>query len=145
MTVTREQITAMLKGLDGVTAGPWSVEMHGPSPVLYSGRGKLHGLNLLRLSDGDWNFDNNIAHIARCDPSTIRALCELALKQLKDEVSIKREVAEEIAELHRAGEALRAENGRLRAALSQIALYTDKPECFEIADMANAALKDKAE
>jgi hypothetical protein len=35
---------------------------------------------------------------------------------------------------------LRAENERLRAALSQIQLYTDKPECFEVADIAFAAL-----
>jgi hypothetical protein len=44
------------------------------------------------------------------------------------------------ADLH---ETLRAENERLRNVLSQIALYTDKPECFEVADMALAALGEK--
>jgi hypothetical protein len=74
--LTDDEIKALLEGCEGVTPGPWTVEMHGPSPVLYSGRSnERHGLNLMRLSDGDWNFNNNAAHIARCDPSTIAELC----------------------------------------------------------------------
>ena len=79
--LTDDEIRALLEGCGGVTPGPWTVEMHGPSPVLYSGRSnERHGLNLLRLSDGDWNFNNNAAHIARCDPDTIRELCTRVLE-----------------------------------------------------------------
>jgi hypothetical protein len=86
-----DEIKAILEGTKGGTPGPWTVEMHGPSPVLYSGRSReMHGWNLLRLSDGDWNFNNNAAHIARCDPTTIAELCtrllaaEARVKVLED-------------------------------------------------------------
>jgi len=86
--MTREQITAMLDGLDGVTPGPWKAEnwrvserKNDSNPVAICNRSDLF---------------RDAAHIARCDPDTIRALCELALRGLEVE-------------------ALRAENERLQA------------------------------
>lgn len=95
-----EKIAAIKAGLKGVTPGEWS---HEPTSfnkldrILYAGRGETrHGLNLMTLGDGDWNFVNNVNHIARLDPGT---------------------VGEIIARLER----LEADNARLRAALKPFA------------------------
>ena len=130
MNLTREQITAMLDGLDGVTPGPWAVE----------GLNQWHNfsvawkpeLKVCQTYGDSIAAEADAAHIARCDPDTIRALCELALERLdmkrralKDQDSdlpdiTLGEACEEIRQLHKAGERLRAENERLLEALEKI-------------------------
>lgn len=47
------------------TPGPWSIEPHGNALTLYSGRSnQRHGLNLMRLDEGDRNMEANNALIA---------------------------------------------------------------------------------
>lgn len=47
----------------GHTPGPWSFEPHGNTVALYSGRSNglngRHGLRLMKLDDGDSNFEAN--------------------------------------------------------------------------------------
>lgn len=64
---------------------PWTIEEHGNGYALYSGRtGMQHGLNLLFLSDPDWNWNNNREFILKACNSYY---------QLQSEVSeLKREV-----------------------------------------------------
>ena len=116
--MTREQITAMLDGLDGVTPGPWKWEGSLYERMAASIRSLSQDRGLAQL----WEHKNAVldaAHIARCDPDTIRALCELALEGL--------EAKQEVARLNRYAwlkpdayekaaaerDALRAENERL--------------------------------
>lgn len=74
MSLTREQITAMLDGLDGLALSPWRAEtdpdeIGEDADVLSSDYRVVATTNISHAS-----------HIARCDPDTIRALCELALR-----------------------------------------------------------------
>lgn len=80
--MTEEQIKAMLDGLNGVTSGPWEV-----AQTLSCG---LHVRIAKRVGDTaispiacDLEDVTDAAHIARCDPDTIKTLCELALKGLE--------------------------------------------------------------
>lgn len=42
------------------TPGPWSIEEHGGGYALYSNRtDHTHGLNLLHITEPDWNFETN--------------------------------------------------------------------------------------
>lgn len=65
------------------TPGEWSVEPHGKTTALYSGRetssnwfANSHGLRLLNLDDGDWNFTSNAAYIAAANPKHMIALLD---------------------------------------------------------------------
>jgi hypothetical protein len=102
--MTREQITAMLDGLDGVTPGPWEMESD-LCGFFYINQGE-------GLIDGSLASDIKNAldayHIARCDPDTIRALCKLALRGLELGAAVY--LPPELP-------ALRAENERLMQAL----------------------------
>lgn len=58
------------------TAGPWTVEPHGATIALYSGRDRdHHGLRLMNLDDGDSNFEANARLIAAA-PDLLAALQE---------------------------------------------------------------------
>lgn len=73
--ISDERLAEIEAGLWHVSCGPWTVEPHGNTTALYSGReATAHGFRLLNLDDGDSNFAANAAHIARCDPDTIRAM-----------------------------------------------------------------------
>jgi hypothetical protein len=71
--MTREQIQAILAGTKSVINGPWKVGencAHVVSPEGYYVA---------------WDCDPvDAEHIARCDPQTIKALCELALRGLQN-------------------------------------------------------------
>lgn len=59
------------------TRGEWSVEPHGSTRALYSGRHDVgHGLRLLNLDDGDWNIAANAAYIVAAQPSVVLELIE---------------------------------------------------------------------
>jgi hypothetical protein len=78
--MTREEITAMLDGLDGVTPGPWI-----PWRSLVT---RPDNDNTLAMCYPDVVEDDDPAgtlakHLSRCDPATIRALCTLALRGLQ--------------------------------------------------------------
>jgi hypothetical protein len=144
--MTREQITTMLDGLDGVAPSPWRYDSpnreDGDPGFIRSGGGE----NSITVAVLYHHADTR--HLASCDPSTIRALCELALRALRYEAvnpSDFRYWEGRYRDEAAANDEFRAENERLRATLSQIVLYTDKPECFEMADMAKAALERKPE
>lgn len=96
--MTEEQINEMLAGCEGVTEGPW-YECDGPwfrygQTGVLAGSPDPHVCKWIADTDMDEtaNEDDpipsdvrhaNAAHIARCDPSTIRQLCELALDGLR--------------------------------------------------------------
>lgn len=68
---------SLRKAAQKATPGPWTVEPHGNTTALYSGRDQMrHGLRLLNLDDGDWNFGNNRDFIALANPATILALLD---------------------------------------------------------------------
>lgn len=89
--MTREQIEALLAGLDGVTPGPWTAERSHPAdsadcwwikapwshPCIERFYKTLAYVD--HDSDADSTSTQDAAHIARCDPDTIRELCRLAL------------------------------------------------------------------
>ena len=105
--MNREQITTMLDGLDGATPGPWTHFYSFTRDV-----GSIAGV-ATEISNA-----KDCAHIARCDPDTIRALCTLALRGLELDAAVY--LPPELP-------ALRAENERLRTAL--------EPFAEEIADV----------
>jgi hypothetical protein len=44
----------------GFTKGPWIIERHGSAWALFSRENEnQHGLNLMYISDPDWNFEAN--------------------------------------------------------------------------------------
>jgi len=56
------------------TPGPWSIEPHGKGFVLYSGRdNQRHGMNLVYLTEPDWNWEANARLIAAA-PRMLEAL-----------------------------------------------------------------------
>jgi hypothetical protein len=88
--LTVEEIDELEVLAKKATGGEWSVEQHGPNPkeyVLYSGRNTVlpgteesgfpmrgHGLNLMYISEPDWNGDNNFAYLSKVSPDTILKL-----------------------------------------------------------------------
>lgn len=59
------------------TQGWWSVEPHGSTRALYSGRHDVgHGLRLFNLDDGDRNIAANAAYIVAAQPSVVLKLIE---------------------------------------------------------------------
>lgn len=129
--MNREEITAMLGGLDGVTPGPWIAPPTPSSmagwPIVASTGRLIADVNYVQRTqidpfvEGDKAFNSeskrNAAHIVRCDPDTIRALCALALRGLEVNTSAK-PVNEWSFSLTNA--ALRAENEKLRSAGSAL-------------------------
>jgi hypothetical protein len=111
--MTRKQITAMLDGLDGVAPSPWRYDSpnreDGDPGFIRSGEGD----NSITVAVLYHHADTR--HLASCDPSTIRALCELALEALGDRER-RPYVRLDPSEYER----LRAENERLREALEKI-------------------------
>lgn len=73
MTVSDETIEAVLAGCEGVTPGPWYTD----DPwVIAAGDVKVEVTYLAATNDLDTNYHQQVrdaAHIARCDPDTIRA------------------------------------------------------------------------
>lgn len=69
--MTREQIEALLAGLEGVTPGPYVISQDTHKWI------DTIGL----AAENCWsdNRDADAAHFSRCDPDTIRELCRLAL------------------------------------------------------------------
>lgn len=56
------------------TPGLWTTEPHGNTTALYSGRGEhQHGMRLMNLDDGDWNFEAN-ARLIEAAPDLLSAL-----------------------------------------------------------------------
>jgi hypothetical protein len=114
--MTREQIDALLTGLDGVTPGPWIVEglnRSGNFSVAWKPE-----LKVCQTYGDSVSAGGNAAHIARCDPDTIRALCELALEglALRAENAEQSEALDELTGIEEEAIRLRAENERLRKA-----------------------------
>lgn len=81
-TDMRETIEAMLAGLKGVTPGPWKhttdKASRSISCTVRMGAGSGKPLAEIWHSGSGAEIDANAAHIARCDPDTIRELCRLA-------------------------------------------------------------------
>jgi hypothetical protein len=81
--MTRKQITEMLAGLDDVAPSPWRYDSpnreDGDPGFIRSGEGD----NSITVAVLYHHADTR--HLASCDPSTIRALCELALRALRYE------------------------------------------------------------
>ena len=88
----KQKLDELVAGLDGVTPGPWKfspwhVEEDNPC---------------VRVVNGGWilantSSDNNAAHIARCDPDTIRSISD-AYKAMEE----RAEKAEALVSLLRA-------------------------------------------
>lgn len=82
MSDLRTKIAETLAGLEGVTAGPWTISASRDDEVWQPGSGGLH------VAIGS---DNIVAaHIARCDPNFIRQLCEAALAGLEPSTPAER-------------------------------------------------------
>ena len=80
MPITDQEIERLEALAGKATPGPWS---HEPTSfnkldrILYSNRTEsMHGLNLMKLADGDWNHVNNVEFIAAANPSTVLSLIE---------------------------------------------------------------------
>ncbi len=73
-TLTEEAVRAAMEGTKGVSKGPWDVHERN---VKNEGRcvARMDWLNRDEIDD------LNAAHIARCSPEFIRALCEDWLRQ----------------------------------------------------------------
>ena len=76
MKLTDEQIAAIRDGCEGVTPGPWSQNSGIRTWIM---AGKLNVATIPQANDGDWS-PTNAAHIARCDPDTIRSITSELLK-----------------------------------------------------------------
>ena len=82
--------TETIKALLAVaTPGPWTCEPHGNTMALYAGRsGTMHGLRLLNLDDGDWNFHANASLIARAPDLAARVIeLEAENARLRDAIN----------------------------------------------------------
>lgn len=97
MTLSEERLREILVGLEGVTPGPWDhwdmdefgfhvfADKYGTREVGQDCRLSLAAVRYGR--DGDapqrfWTANANAAHIARCDPDTMREILTLALSAL---------------------------------------------------------------
>lgn len=120
--LTEAQIREILAGTAGVTPGPWAYEPHGDTGnygvgVLVGTEGEQPLRGYQTDSDNivaetvavEVNGPLNAAHVARLDPTTVAALCNMALRSSGAEAKIA-EQAEEI-------ERLRKEVGRKDGAL----------------------------
>lgn len=89
------KLVEMLEGLEGVTPGPWEVGRQGdygnPDPKAWASFTPIHGKGwgafASIVTKMDMEYDSkqgrkNAAHIARCDPDTIRPLI-LELQSLR--------------------------------------------------------------
>lgn len=84
MTDVAQIIADIEAWLDKATPGEWTIEPHGDGQVLYSGRGPTrHGLNLVYLREGDWNWHTNANYIVSVGPDRIRALLD-EVKRLRE-------------------------------------------------------------
>jgi Lar family restriction alleviation protein len=71
-----DKLGEMLAGLEGVTPGPWEADQNLPinrKPRVHGGDGSLIcEIGNMAMDQDQWERD--AAHIARCDPQTIRSL-----------------------------------------------------------------------
>lgn len=89
--LSNERLAEMLAGLDGVTSGPWNEGDHWVFVSPASGV-TSHALENVLGSDKP---QANAAHIARCDPDTMRALLiELKAARLTLNQGVTREMEE---------------------------------------------------
>lgn len=102
--MTREQIEEIRKGCEGVTEGRWIAAAKPSSvvgwPIVSQTGRNIASMNYVHWSDtnpavpGDHAFNReskaNANHIARLDPATVRALCDLALAGLDAEAAFRR-------------------------------------------------------
>ena len=94
-TLSDDEIRAIIDGLEGVTPGPWEVGLAGDYPadtVMSYDFTPIHSetwgafVSVVTSIDGGGRVGTseqggkNALHIARCDPETIRALAERALR-----------------------------------------------------------------
>lgn len=67
--MTPEELSAIEQRVAAATPGPWSIEPHGDAESLFAQRevsgAPVHGLNLLRMSEPDWNWHANREFITR--------------------------------------------------------------------------------
>ena len=77
-------VTSGGRRIGNMTRGPWTVEMAPSIPgsyavfEVYSGRNdQQHGLKLMRITELDWNGENNLRHILML-PDLMAALREIA-------------------------------------------------------------------
>lgn len=98
-TITREEIGEIMAGCEGVTPGPWAAremarygEVRGYFVQAPDVNGFGYGAELLAEDEyrdiegrepGIVRWKADAGHIARLDPGTVKALCELALSALK--------------------------------------------------------------
>ena len=90
MTITEADIQRILYGTEGVTEGSWTALRSIPQEGYDGWYLKVQPNAFMRgftkeigwINGGDENL-SLASHIARCDPNTIRALCELAMDGLK--------------------------------------------------------------
>lgn len=89
-----EKIEAELRaGLEGVMPGPWGFEDNVNPELLTAGTDEDGAY--LYVIDGDLDVARNRAHIARCDPDTIRLLLD-ELSRLREAEKRYREALETI-------------------------------------------------
>ncbi len=84
MRLTDEQIAAIRDGTDGVTPGPWVLGSRSINHQTIDGEGWWDFCRVVVRVDGHSEDDHsgtaNAAHIARCDPDTIRAIATEVLE-----------------------------------------------------------------
>lgn len=102
--VSDERLREMLAGLEGVTPGPWvwgaryigvgNVMLGKYTPIAQTPNG------MIAPDGGQW--DANAAHIARCDPDTMRQVLTLALAALtrRSSAGVKGETKIEAQPIH---------------------------------------------
>lgn len=129
--ISNALIDEMLAGLEGVTPGLWHEGDKWVFVSPRSGRGGDALEDILRNEEGP----HNVAHIARCDPDTIRALL-LELRAYRTAANPLQSVLEMFPE-PMTREEIRLEN------LKQMAKYEGPIVSFEVAEPFYLASCDK--
>ena len=80
--VSADDIREMLDGLEGVTPGPWLSAYWAGSPSTGLDAGILNGPKMVARDKSVLHTPADAAHIARCDPDTMRQVLTLALDAL---------------------------------------------------------------
>jgi hypothetical protein len=99
MTLSEERLREMLAGLEGVTPGPWVKETEQDEeedlPAFYVSSTVTTSCNLTvvaRMGEASAAARTDAAHIARCDPDTMREILTLALLSLRSDAHTRGEV-----------------------------------------------------